>query len=143
MVITNGSTPVCHRSAKLKLITRSSSESELCSLEDASCYAVWHTQLLIDMGVRREDQPIEMMQDNKSTIIMATQGCKVRKFYVQERIEGDDIQSRYCKTTEMIADIMTKVVDKDTLNKMKKMISLDKYRMFTSVWRVCCSSYNS
>ena len=132
MIITNGSAPVCHRSAKLKLVTRSSAESELCSLEDASCYAIWYKRLLIDMGVGFEDQPIEVLQDNKSTIIMATQGCsfkrnkhlQARKFFVQERIESKDIILRYCKTDDMAADIMTKAVDKATLNRLKTVISV-------------------
>ena len=80
------------------------------------------------MGVAQENQPIEILQDNKSTIIMATQGCsfkrnkhlQARKFFVQERIEANDIALRYCKTTDMAADMMTKAINKATLNILKK-----------------------
>jgi len=79
MVITNGSAPVFHRSAKLKLITRSSSESEseLCSLEDASTYAVWYKNLLQEFVT--ETRANEILQDNKSTFIMATKGLNSGK----------------------------------------------------------------
>jgi hypothetical protein len=132
MIITNGSAPVCHRSAKLKMITRSSSESELCSLEDASTYAIWYKSLLEDMGV--VTGPIEILQDNKSTIIMATQGLNfrhnkhimARKFFIQERIESSEVALKYCKTSEMIADILTKVVDKTTMNRLKHAMCIGK-----------------
>jgi hypothetical protein len=42
MNISNGSAPVGCRSAKITMMTRSSSESELYSLEDASTYALWY-----------------------------------------------------------------------------------------------------
>jgi hypothetical protein len=130
MIITIGSAPVFHRSAKLKLITRSSSESELCSLEDASTYAIWYKELLKDMGI--ETEAIEIMQDNKSTIIMATQGLSfrhnkhimARKLYVQERIASGDIILKYCKTEEMAADILTKVTSKSIMDNMKKIIHI-------------------
>ena len=50
--ITNGSAPVGQRSSKIKMITRSSSESELCGAEEAATYAVWYKLLLSDMGFR-------------------------------------------------------------------------------------------
>jgi len=45
---------------------------------------------------------------------------QARKFFAQERIEANDIMLRYCKMTEMAADIMTKAVEKATLNRLKK-----------------------
>ena len=130
IIITNGSAPVGHRSAKLKLITRSSSELELCSLEDASTYAVWYKNLLQDMGI--VTGAIEILQDNKRTIIMATQGLNfrhnkhimARKMYIQERIEMGEVILKYCKTSDMVADILTKVTNKSTLNKLKQEICI-------------------
>ena len=75
---------------------------------------------------------IEILQDNKSTIIMATQGLSfkhnkhimARKLYVQERIEKGDVILKYCKTGDMVADILTKVVNKSTLSKLKRAMSI-------------------
>ena len=44
--ISNGSAPVRHRSTKINMITRSSSESELCGAEEDATYAVWYRLLL-------------------------------------------------------------------------------------------------
>ena len=71
--IFNGSAPVGHRSTKIKMITRSSSESELCGAEEGATYVVWYRLLLVGMGVPISG-PIVLYQDNKSTIIMAEQG---------------------------------------------------------------------
>ena len=49
--ISNGSAPVRHRSTKIKMITRSSSESELCGAEESATYAVWYRLLLQGMCV--------------------------------------------------------------------------------------------
>ena len=71
--ISNGSAPVGHRSTKIKMITRSSSESELCGAEEGATYAAWYRLLLQGMGVSSSG-PIVFYQDNKSTVIMAVQG---------------------------------------------------------------------
>jgi hypothetical protein len=127
--ISNGSAPVAHRSSKIKMITRSSSESELCALEDASTYAVWYRLLLGELGVKLTT-PITVFQDNKSTILMAIQGASFkrtkhligRRSYVRERIQAGDIELKYLKTTEMTADILTKPVQKAILQKLKKVL---------------------
>ena len=73
MVISNGSASVGFRSTKIKMITRSSSVSELYALEDSSTNAVWYNLLLSDLNADFT-RPIRIQQDNKSTIIMAIQG---------------------------------------------------------------------
>jgi hypothetical protein len=133
MIITCGSAPVAHRSVKIKMITRSSSESELCALEDASTYSVWYRLLLNDMGVD-SSKPIATYQDNKSTIIMAATGATfkrtkhlISKFsYVKERIDNGDIQLKYMPTKDMIADILTKPVDRATLVHLRQKMSIFK-----------------
>ena len=127
--ITNGSAPVGQRSSKIKMITRSSSESELCGAEDAATYAVWYKLLLMDMGVRLEDR-IPLYQDNKSTIIMAVQGGSFqrtkhligRQSYLRERIASGDIVLRYRPTKVMEADILTKPLSRSTLLKLKELL---------------------
>jgi len=115
IIITLGSAPILSRSFKIKLVTRSSSESELFALEEASTYAGWLKLLLSDLGAPCSG-PITTYQDNTSTIVMATQGghfkkvkhMLVRESFVKERIEQRDIVLRYLPTAQMPADILTK-----------------------------------
>jgi hypothetical protein len=126
LVISNGSAPVGHRSVKIKLMTRSSSESELCSLEDASTYAVWYCNLLEDLGFK-DVRPITIFQDNKSTIIMAVQGATFRRTkhligkqtFIRERIDNGEVKLSYMPTKDMIADILTKALPAPTFDHLK------------------------
>jgi hypothetical protein len=101
MIITNGTAPVGFRSVKIKMITRSSSESELVALEDASTYGVWYRMLLEDLGVTVES-PITITQDNQSAMVMAVQGATFRK---TKHLIGKECFVREREpTNEMIAD---------------------------------------
>lgn len=117
IVITFGSSPIYCRSYKLKSITRSSSESELYALEEASTYAVWLRLLLEELKVLKQSVPIPIYQDNLSTIILANEGeinfkrtkhLLARESYVKERIDRGEIVLKYKPTAEMSADFLTK-----------------------------------
>ena len=131
IVITLGSGPIYSRSFKIKSITRSSSESELFTLEDASTYSTWLAQLLTDMHVNLSE-PIKIFQDNKSTIIMAVQGGNFKRTkhlickesYVKERLQPGDIQLKYLPTNQMPADLLTKPLNKGLLARFKTLLSI-------------------
>jgi hypothetical protein len=133
IIISNGSAPVAHRSVKIKMITRSSSESELCALEEASTYAVWYNLLLSELGVQNT-KPITIFQDNKSTIIMAIQGATFkrtkhligRQSYVRERIQNGDIKLMYQPTATMTADILTKPLSIQPLSRLKQLLHMTR-----------------
>jgi hypothetical protein len=116
IVLTLGSAAVFCRSFKLKTVTRSSSESELVTLEEASTYAVWWKTLLIDLGIMKKDEAILIYQDNLSTIILAQTGGNfkrtkhfvIRESFVRERIKENDVTLLYKCTEDMDADFLTK-----------------------------------
>ena len=129
LVITNGS---AIRSTKIRLATRSSTESELCALEEASTYVVWYRLLLEDLGVHMSE-PMVTYQDNKSSIIIAIQGATFkrtkhligRQSYLRERIQCGDLQLKYCPTKDMLADLMIKPVTVAVLKRLKGLLSID------------------
>jgi hypothetical protein len=135
MFITNGSAPVAHRSIKIKMITRSSSESELVCLEDASTYAVWYSLLLKEMGVDLGG-PITITQDNMSSMVMAVQGATFRRTkhlmgresYVRERLLNKEVVLQYVPTNDMVADVLTKPMGKGKLERFSKMLFLKTER---------------
>lgn len=120
IVITLGSAPVLCKSFKLKAVTRSSSESELYALEEATTYAVWLLLLLDELRLPCT-VPIPVFQDNLSTIIMASKEnmsfkrskhLLTREGFVREKILSGDIVLLPKRTEEMIADFLTKPVNK-------------------------------
>jgi hypothetical protein len=121
--ISLGSAPIFWRSTKLKCITRSSTESELVTLEDSVTYVIWLRQLLSDLGYA-QDKPTCVYQDNKSTIIMAIQGGNFKRTkhmickeaFIREKFQEGAIVLRYLPTNFMLADILTKPVSSTVLN---------------------------
>eukprot|EP01033_Poteriospumella_lacustris_P013104 gene13104-gene13973 len=123
------SAPILTRSFKLPMITRSTAESELITLDEASAYAVWLRLMLFELKAYDEAgavPSVRIYQDNQSTIRMAQQETYnfkrskhllVRENYVRERIVFGDICLAYLPTDEMLADILTKPVDRTTLDK--------------------------
>jgi len=115
IVITLGSGSIHVRSYKLKSTTRSSSESELSVLEEASTYVQWYIALLQSFGITNV-KPLTIYQDNKSMIIMAVQGGSFKRTkhlickesYVKERLLNGDITVKYLPTKSMPADMLTK-----------------------------------
>jgi len=109
--------PVFIRSRKQKLVTRSSTESELVAMHDASPQVVWTKGFLEELG--HAQRPAVIMQDNKSTIFMAEKGSgnfhrtkhiAVRYFAIKQLIEEETVQLQYSPTETMLADPLTKPV---------------------------------
>jgi hypothetical protein len=123
IVITLGNAPIFCRSFKLKSITRSSSETELVVLEEASTYADWLHCLLKSMHIRL-NTVTPIFQDNQSTILIAQNGGNFKRTkhlickesFVRERINNGVITLKYLQTSRMPADILTKPVSKKVLS---------------------------
>jgi len=122
VVITLGSAPIFCRSFKIKSVTRSSSETELVALEDASTYVNWLHCLLKSLSINIK-RPTPIFQDNKSTILIVHNGGNFKRTkhlickesFVRERITRGEVELKYLPTTNMPADILTKPVSKKIL----------------------------
>jgi hypothetical protein len=118
IVLTLGKTgpPVFCKSRKQKLVSRSSTESELIALNEGLPEVIWAKQFMENMGFPQN--MITVFEDNKSTIILAnknngstlskTKHIQVRFYYVRELIQQKEINIVYLPTEDMIADILTK-----------------------------------
>jgi hypothetical protein len=109
--------PVAASSTKQKIVTKSSTESELVGLCDSVGDGVGVAELLRSLGY--DVKPIIFHQDNMSTIRMAENGASasrrtrhinVRYFFIKERIDTGEIRVSYLPTEEMIADLLTKPI---------------------------------
>lgn len=130
IVITLGSAPILVKSFKLRLVTRSSSESELVSLEEAVSYAMYLKTFLAELRLWKPTNPITVFQDNLSTIRIATAGPSfkrsrhllVKEGYVRQYVESNDVILEYLRSTDMVADMMTKVLPRAQLNHQMKLL---------------------
>lgn len=113
--------PVQVRSTKQKYMTTSSTWAELAAVGDSLATILWCRDLLAELGYPQEPTPI--MQDNKSAITMGSDGAgatkqtkhiKVRYYHIKEQVEDNNIVFEYISTDRMVADVLTKALDKQT-----------------------------
>ena len=105
------------KSVKQRIVTKSSTESELVGLNEAVTHALWCLNFIGDIGY--EIKPCIVWQDNRSTIsivnggmesIKRTKHLTVRQLFVKEKVDAKLIEVKYMPTHAMIVDIMTKAV---------------------------------
>ena len=103
------------KSTKQKLNSKSSTEAELIAVSDGIGQVIWIRIFLINQGYKINE--VIIMQDNKSTITMITNGTAtsprtrhvaVRFFFVKDRMDKKEIKLDYISTNDMLADILTK-----------------------------------
>jgi histone deacetylase 1/2 len=116
-VIMLGNAPIYYKSAKQKIVTRSSTESELVGISDTLSQILWVREFLMAQGVPLG--PAVLYQDNLSTIFLANKGrstsertrhIKIRYFFITHYVEMGEIRIEHMPTAQMIADILTKAL---------------------------------
>jgi hypothetical protein len=128
-----GSCIIMAASVKQKSQARASAGAELIALDDCCTYVVHHRYLCKELGIPMKG-PTVIGQDNQSTIIIAYQGGSfkrtkhlVGKFnYVRERLDSGDARLQYVPTADMLADTLTKPVNKQTLQRHMRLLGISK-----------------
>jgi hypothetical protein len=127
IVIKLGDATVYARSAKQKVNTKSSAETELMGVSEKVSQAIWTRWWLEDFGFKVND--LNLFQDNKSTIVMMIAGkpsgrnarhINVRNFFVKHYIDESIINPVYRNTDELFVDTLTKPIQGFKLNKFSK-----------------------
>ena len=125
--ISLGGGPVFVRSTKQKIVTKSSTESELVGLSDEAG-AVMSVASFVELQGYVPKTCIN--QDNMGTIAMIKNGkskslrtkhIKVRYFWLCEQLK-DNLQIKYVPTGKMIADILTKPMQGAMFKRFVKML---------------------
>ena len=118
--------PIYAKSGKQKIHTRSSTESELVALDECVLHLLWMRQILEFIGYPQN--PAYTYQDNKSTIVVCETGhskhgklkhMAVRYYFIHGQIEQNIMKIKYCKTTNMTADLLTKPLTGEVFKKLR------------------------
>jgi hypothetical protein len=130
LYITMGKGPIFYRSAKQKIVTKSSTEAELVALiSDESSHLLWCRYFL--QGQDYKLPPSKIFEDNLSTISLLkkdaaastgasrTKHISVKYFYIRERMQDGDIDMKYLNTHDMIADILTKPLQGEAFRRLR------------------------
>jgi hypothetical protein len=131
IVITYGGTIVASKSFKMKLVTKSSTESELVAVEESVPYVLWMLSLMKDLELK-VTRPVKMMQDNLSAIGIIDNGGSfnrskhmiARQGFVKQHVDSGDIIFVHCPGEMMPADMLTKPLEGTRLKKLSQLINL-------------------
>ena len=104
-----------HPSTKQKLNSRSSTETELISVDDLMPHVLW-TRLFLEAQYYGVTENI-VFQDNQSAILLEKNGklssgrrtkhINMRYFFVTDRIRKGDMSVKWCPTGDMTGDFFT------------------------------------
>jgi hypothetical protein len=118
----------------MKLVILSSAETEYVALCEATTEIIFLRQLLSDIGFEQA-KPTIIYEDNMACIAMSNGNANhkhskhidVRYHFTREQIIMKRLLVIYCKTEEMIADVLTKGLDKKLhYSCISVMMNLDK-----------------
>jgi hypothetical protein len=128
--MTMGKGSVYSTSVKQKLVTRSSTESEVVGLHDVLPQVLWTAHFLREQGMDVKDSVL--YQDNLSAMLLEKNGrasstkrtkhMNLRYFYVHDRVCAKDVTIEHCPTEEMVADYFTKPLQGQLFRKMRAAI---------------------
>ncbi len=126
-----GTSTVSWASYGQKSIARSSTEAEYMALSDASREAIWMARLVQECGIPQP--PVVLFEDNGGCISLASSGGKyhkrtkhidVRYHFVRQHIENGTQRVKYCKTEDMLADLLTKPLGRVRFARLRSLIGV-------------------
>src|SRR5579871_5653970 len=120
-------------SSKLQeTVALSSTESEYIAATQASREAIWFGKLLQEIGYSQDRGITIILADNQGSINLAknpTQHIRmkhinIQHYFIREKVKEKKIELVYCSTDKMVADMLTKSVSRDKLQRFSKQIGL-------------------
>ena len=98
-------------------------------MSSATQEAIWLRCLMKDFGKQR-DATTTIYEDNQGAIELAknakyhsrTKHIDICHHFVRERVVSNEIRVIYCRTEDMVADIMTKGLPKPTFEKLRDLL---------------------
>ncbi|XP_019149918.1 PREDICTED: uncharacterized protein LOC109146716 [Ipomoea nil] len=130
-VVYFGPNVVSWRSVKQRCVSRSSTEVEFRALANAAAEVMWIQNLLRELGIRLPSSPA-LVTDNMS----ATYVCKnpvfhsrmkhlaLDYFFVREQVVSGSLRVRYVRSSEQVADLLTKPLGRHLFSVFRSKIGL-------------------
>ncbi|GAX76780.1 hypothetical protein CEUSTIGMA_g4226.t1 [Chlamydomonas eustigma] len=108
----------------------STCEAEYQAAGEAVRAALWWRKLLPDLGI--ETGVVDIRGDNQSTLAVISNPISSDKtkhidtihHFTRERVEMGEVKFSYCSTEEMVADILTKALERNKLEKFRSMMGV-------------------
>ncbi|RKK10738.1 hypothetical protein BFJ65_g14733 [Fusarium oxysporum f. sp. cepae] len=108
------------RASKQNTVTTSTTEAELLALAQAAKESLYVSRLLKELTVQMDDPTIRIDCDNTQTINLVTaeiatlktklRHVDIHNHWLRQEVQGGRVQVKYTKSTDMIADGLTKAL---------------------------------
>ena len=121
-----GGAAISWLSKKQHIVALSTTEAEYVSLSLATQEAVWLRRLFRDIGVKIS-RPMCLNEDNLGALNLAknsafharTKHIDIRFHFIRSMVDNKEIEINYCSTEKMLADILTKGLDRTSFQKFR------------------------
>ena len=116
------------RSKKQCFVALSTAEAEYTSLASTAQEAVWLRQLTTELG-SGSTEATTIFEDNQAAILMSknpqfhgrAKHISIKYQFVCEQVSDGTVTLKYCRTQDMVADILTKGLHCDQFTKLRMM----------------------
>ena len=116
------------RSKLQACVALSTAEAEYVALAGTVQESLWLQQLLSDLQGKPAD-PMVIFEDNQSTMSMSknpkfhgrSKHIDIKYHFTREQVSNGKIVLKYCKTSEMTADFLTKGLNGEQFEKLRLM----------------------
>ena len=111
-------------SKKQAIVALSTTESEYIAACYAGCQLIWLRGILESLN-QKQDKATSLLCDNSSTISVTkdpvlhgrTKHIRIRYHFLRELVNDGDVQVKYCKSEDQMADIFTKPLSRQVFEK--------------------------
>ena len=98
--------------------------------------AVWLRALLADLKFI-QDAPTVIEEDNKGAIALSkypkfhgrTKHVDIRYHFIRDKVESEEILLKYCPTNNMVANVLTKALSKNSFERFRTMLCMSNNRL--------------
>ena len=125
-----GSTAITWQSKKQSCDGLSTAEAEYVALSGAAQEAIWLKQLNQDLtGI---SEPVVIYEDNQSAIVITknpqfhgrVKYINLKYHFIREQVNNNNIELKYCQTSEMITDMLIKGLGRINYEKVRAMAGI-------------------
>ena len=130
-----GGASVSWMSRKQSCVALSTAEAEYISLTHAAQEAIWLNRLLAELkGIKEPPKPALIHEDNQSAISMSrnpqfhgrSKHIAIKYHFIRDETKNGTIDVHYCRSEDMIADMMTKGLYAERFEKLRDMTGVKK-----------------